>query len=823
MYTAAEIRSILNPDWYQLVAPDLKPEYLVTDSRSIDYPVLSLFFAISGTLHDGHNYIDDVIAKGVRNIIAEHQIKNIPSGVNYFVVTDSKKALQQLVVHHRQQYKAIQVIGITGSNGKTTVKEWLGELLADRSVVKSPKSYNSQIGVPLSVWQIREVHQWGIFEAGISKHGEMAVLRDIIQPHIGIFTNIGDAHAEGFVDLNDKLMEKLLLFRHSDCIIFNEDESVVAATIRKIYPEKKLLSWGSSKASTIFRIITTEKRVGGSVLQIACKEKIVTMTIPFADNASLSNIGHCIALMLLLGYSQEVIQERIMGLHNIAMRLEMKSGIRDCVIINDSYNADLQSLKIALEFQAQQAGNRDKMLIISDFYQTGLDEKELNMRIAHLMQLHKLSDVIAVGRQISAIEPFMDPFILFRRFADTDALLTHLNEMNIDHKIILVKGARKFELEKVVEQLTARKHSATLETDLQALGANLRYFSDRLSTGTGLIAVIKAAGYGSGSIELAKFLEFSKVSFLAVAFADEGVELRKAGIRLPIMVLNPESGSIRDMIRYNLEPEVYAPDQLAEILQVMNTEQVSRFGIHLKLDTGMHRLGFDENEIDELLNLLSDQSLIEVRSIFSHLSSSEDPGDDSFTHLQADLFLKMYHKITGAIGYHPLKHLLNTAGILRFPLYHFDMVRLGLGMYGIDVTGKEKEHLEKVHTLTARVLQIKQLNKGDAVGYNRKELMDEDGYTATINIGYADGLLRNSGNRKYSVRINGIDYPVIGNVCMDLIIVLLGKHHDVKVGDDVVIFGKDKPIEILAEVNHTIPYEILSRISPRIKRVYIQG
>jgi alanine racemase len=362
-----------------------------------------------------------------------------------------------------------------------------------------------------------------------------------------------------------------------------------------------------------------------------------------------------------------------------------------------------------------------------------------------------------------------------------------------------------------------------LETDLQAVASNLRYFSERLSQGTGIIAVIKAAGYGSGSIELAKFLEFSKVDYLAVAFADEGVELRKAGIQLPVMVLNPESASIRDMIRYRLEPEVYAVHQLREILDVLSESGVTGFGIHLKLDTGMHRLGFDENELDSLLNLITDQNQLTVKSIFSHLSSSEDPADDDYTYRQAEVYEKMVQKIVTHLDYVPYHHLLNTAGILRFPQYHFDMVRLGLGLYGIDVTGEHADYLEKVHTLKASVLQIKSLSAGASVGYNRKEILKEDADIATVNIGYADGMLRHSGNRRYTVRIGKTDYPIIGNVCMDLLMVYLGKNHDVKPGDEVIIFGKEKPIEILAEVNHTIPYEILSRISTRIKRVYVQG
>ncbi|MBK9149670.1 MAG: bifunctional UDP-N-acetylmuramoyl-tripeptide:D-alanyl-D-alanine ligase/alanine racemase [Saprospiraceae bacterium] len=823
MYTAQLIGEILQTKDSYLADPLADIEYLVTDSRRIDFPEKSLFFAISGTLHDGHDYIQDAVNIGVKNIVAERDFDHNPDHLNVFIVPDSVKALQKIAAYHRSRFHKLRLIAITGSNGKTTVKEWLSELIADQSVVKSPKSYNSQIGVPLSLWQIRDFHRIAIIEAGTSKSGEMALLEAMIKPTVGIITNIGDAHAEGFESKEQKLREKLGLFKEAEAIIYSEDDEMISAHIRHMYPEKTRLSWGFSASATVYRLHRLEKFNEYSYINLEYRGHHEVLKVHFTDDASLSNICHCIAVMLYLGYNINQISERIINLRYLSMRLEMKAGINDSIIINDSYNADLESLKIALEFQAQQAGNRERMLVITDFFQTGLDHNALNRKIAQLLHNHEISDIICVGDHIRHIEHLIDPYILFRHFETTEALLEEAEKLPIQHKIILVKGARAFALENFVNALTARKHSAVLETDLQAVAANLRYFSERLSQGTGIIAVIKAAGYGSGSIELAKFLEFSKVDYLAVAFADEGVELRKAGIQLPVMVLNPESASIRDMIRYRLEPEVYAVHQLREILDVLTESGVTGFGIHLKLDTGMHRLGFDENELDGLLNLITDQNQLTVKSIFSHLSSSEDPADDDYTHRQAEVYEKMVQKILTHLDYVPFRHLLNTAGILRFPQYHYDMVRLGLGLYGIDVTGEHADYLEKVHTLKASVLQIKSLSAGASVGYNRKEILKEDADIATVNIGYADGMLRHSGNRRYTVRIGKTDYPIIGNVCMDLLMVYLGKNHEVKPGDEVIIFGKDKPIETLAEVNQTIPYEILSRISTRIKRVYVQG
>ncbi|MBK9256210.1 MAG: bifunctional UDP-N-acetylmuramoyl-tripeptide:D-alanyl-D-alanine ligase/alanine racemase [Saprospiraceae bacterium] len=820
MYPFIVLKDISNSINDYINHPDSKPEFFCTDSRNIDFPERSLFVAIKGRMHDGHLYISEAVKKGVKNFIVESWPEIPQEGLNILIVKDSITALQDIAAYHRRQFKKIPVIGITGSNGKTVIKEWLGELMSDRSVVKSPKSYNSQLGVPISVWQMRPEHEVAVFEAGISQPGEMSRLESVIQPTVGIITNIGDAHAGGFKNADEKLSEKLRLFENANVIIFEEDNIFVKSAIQKTYPDKSLLSWGKSHSSTSFVIKSLSKDNYLTILNFEYKGQSFEIELPFQDEASIQNICHCIALLLHLNYSIHDIAERVRKLQNLPMRLEMKNGISDSVIINDTYNADISSLRIALDFMAQQAGNRERVLIISDFLQTGLDNQAFNIQLTQLIQSHHVSEVIGVGSKLKNLDTWLDPFILFKNFESTETLLKHLPSLHINGKIVLVKGARQFELERVVQALSARRHSAVLEIDMQAMAHNLRYFSDKLSDHCGIVAVIKASGYGSGSIELAKFMEYHKAAYLAVAFTDEGVELRKAGIRLPIMILNPDMESIADMVRFDLEPEVYSMQQLESIGQYTSVIKQTTFGIHIKLDSGMHRLGFLKEELSDLTAYLKLNPQIKVCTIFSHLSSSEDKADDSFSHSQAAKFSEMYDVLTDSLACKPPRHMCNSAAILRFPEYHYDLVRLGLGLYGIDVVGEESNKLERVHTLKAKVIQIKQINAGESVGYNRRGKVESQTNIAVVNIGYADGLLRSSGNLRYSVQINGMNYPIIGNVCMDLIIVDIGTKSTVQVGDEVVIFGKDKPIEDLAAINNTIPYEILSRISGRIKRVF---
>ena len=823
MWTANKIASTLGAGMTGICDPDAEIRHITTDTRRVETPSTTLFFALSGSLHDGHAFIHDAIDRGIKNIVVERDPGLQNRHVNVFLVPDSLKALQTLAARHRASFPDICVVGITGSNGKTTIKEWLYQMIQDKQVVKSPKSYNSQTGVALSVWQIREGDQLGLFEAGISRLHEMENLQRMIMPQIGLFTMLGDAHAEGFASLTEKLNEKLILFKNAATIIFEEDDLIVSMAIREMYSDKNLLSWGWNKNASLFRIIDLQKSNYQSRITIEIKGETHILIIPFSDAASIENALHCVATMLVIQYAPAQINEALKKIQIIPMRLEMKNGLHASILINDTYNADIQSLKIALEFLSQQSGAREKVVILSDFMQTGLDETTLNHRLAGLIQNHNITHLIGVGTTVASLEKHIDPFILFSSYATTEELLQKLPSIDLAHKAILVKGARKFRLERIVTALSEKAHTAVLETDLQSVENNLRFFSQKLSAGTKLIAVIKASAYGSGSEELARFLEFRKVGYLAVAFIDEGIQLRKAGVMLPVIILNPDRNGVLDMIRYDLEPEVYSLEQLREINALMAAGEQKPFNIHLKVDTGMHRLGFMPEDMEDLCRLVGENRFLHVSSVFSHLSSSEDPGDDDFTHQQVTKLNQHFDFIATRLGYKPMKHILNSAGIIRFPEYHFDLVRLGLGLYGIDTTETIGSSLEKVHTLKATVVQVKHLNKDEFVGYNRKGIKETPGMVAIINIGYADGLMRRAGNGRYSVRINGQDYPIIGNVCMDLTIIDIGRNNGIKVGDEVFIFGKDKPVEDLAVVCETIPYEILSRISGRVKRLYIQG
>lgn len=822
-YLAKDIGKILGIDQSLIPYPYFEIETIATDTRTSNLPDSTIFFALPGSINDGHDFIHDAILKGIKNFVVSQDIVGPKVKVNFFKVKNTLEALQKVAAYHRASFSDLEVLTITGSNGKTTIKEWLSQIIDDRQVVKSPKSYNSQTGVALSLWQIRESDQLGIFEAGISRIGEMEALEKMIRPNIGLFTMIGDAHAEGFENMDQKLFEKLKLFKNVQAIIFEEDDIIVSLAIRELYEDKHLYSWGWSEHSTLFVVKDMKSSIHDTEIKIKYKNSILKFKVPFVDKASIDNALHCLAGLLVLGVSVENIKSGLLQLHNLPMRLELKTGENGSILVNDTYNADIQSFRMAMDFMDQQAGKREKAVIISDFMQTGLTPAELNQSLAASIHKHDVKHVIGVGITVENLRKYLNTDVLFQYFKSTDQLIEKIHDINLSQKMILVKGARVFKLEKIIEVLSEKIHTATLETDLQALGHNLRVFSQYLGKDTKIIAVIKASAYGSGSEELAKFLEHRKVAYLAVAYIDEGIQLRKAGIKLPVIILNPDRTSVNDMVNFDLEPEVYSLEQLKDIINYLKLANKSGFKIHLKIDTGMHRMGFMSQDIPVLCQYLKDIKSLKVASIFSHLSSSEDAGDDAFTEQQVALLNKHFETISETIGYQPYKHILNSAGIVRFPQYHFDMVRLGLGLYGIDSAGILTDQLEKVHTLKATVIQVKDIGKDAFIGYNRKGRVSKPGKIAVINIGYADGLLRIAGNGRYSVNIHGVDFPIIGNVCMDLTIIDIGLHADVKVGDEAIIFGKNKPVEVLASVCGTIPYEILSRISNRIKRLYIQG
>lgn len=786
--------------------------HLVTDSRNILYPSSSLFFAIKGQIHDGHRFIAAAYKQGVKNFVVSDG--TALEGLTEFnaVITDDVVAfMQRIAVAHRNRFPQLTVIGITGSNGKTVVKEWLSALLSRvYATVKTPKSYNSQIGVALSVWGISQEHEVAVLEAGISECGEMERLQRMIQPQIGIFTNLGDAHESGFPDRKTKLDEKLRLFREAACLVYRGDDEAVKEGIERSGFKGVHCNWGYESHNAL-RITKTEDN--GDELSLEWKGRSLKVQLPSHNKMFFENAMHCICTGLWLNVPFATIEDSISSWQGLEMRLQLTAGKNDCLVVNDSYTNDLQALAAALDFSDKHKGQKHSLIILSEMEHA---VQHPTNEIFSLIAASKADEVWLAGNhwQVDHLPENT------RLFSDTQSLISYLQSHEPQHAIILVKGSRKFGFERVYNLLSSQSHTVSLEIDLAAIEHNLSTYGSMLQSSTRLMPIIKASAYGAGSEEIAKLLQHKGVYALGVAFADEGAALRKAGITLPITVLNADSGSFQMLLDHRLDLEIYSLAQLREFIQ-FRQGALHSLGINLKLDTGMSRLGFREEDLDELLSILR-QYKLNIISIFSHLSSSEDEADDVFTHLQARRYLDYYARIVAVLGYQPKKHLLNSAGIVRFPEYHFDLVRLGLGLYGIDTSGVAQNKLEKVHTLKARVIQIKKLQAGDYVGYNRRHKVESPMTMGVLNIGYADGFMRRCGNSRYEVMIRGTKVPVIGNVCMDLSMVDLSHAPHVQEGDDVILFGKELPIESMAEICETIPYEILCRIAPRIQRRYQQ-
>lgn len=780
---------------------------LIIDSRKAVVQEGSLFFAICGEYHDGHHYIDALYKAGIRQFIVEQElnVEKYP-GSNILQVSSSISALQKITAHHRKNF-SFPVLGITGSNGKTIVKEWLYQLLAkEYTIIKNPGSYNSQIGVPLSVWPMQAYHTLGIFEAGISKPDEMEKLEEIIKPTIGIFTNIGTAHDENFKDIKQKVSEKLKLFHRSNVLIYCADHPVLhEALIQASIP---LLSWGVSADANI----QIEKSNKGYT--VSWKNKSCTLTLPFSDHASIENTFHCVTVLLHMGIDMALLQERIFSLRSIPMRLELKEGINQCQVIDDTYNNDLGGLQISLDFLNNQYQKKNKTLILSDILQSGMSEEELTDQLAQLVQQSALSKFIGIGPMLSRYaKKFETPSAFYNTTHD---FLTSFNPDAFHQEMILVKGARNFQFEKIVAQLQRKVHGTVMEVDLGALVHNLNYFKSRLKPETKVMVMVKAFAYGSGSVEVANVLQYHRVDYLGVAYADEGVELRKNNITLPIMVMNPTEEGFHAMMNFNLEPELYGFKILNEFISFLNGKP---WKIHLKIDTGMHRLGFDENEIPELLTLLQANKNIEVASIFTHLAGSDEAEHDAFSNQQATKFQQAAITLVNGLGYSPILHALNTPGILRFPEWQLDMVRLGIGLYGVDPT-VEAHPLKPVATLKTVISQIREVNEGESIGYGRRGKATKGMKVATIAVGYADGYSRAFSRGVGEVSILGKRAPVVGNVCMDMTMVDI-TGIDAKEGDEVILFGEQLPIPEMAAKINTIPYEILTNTSERVKRVFV--
>lgn len=861
---------------------------LLTDSRKIVQPASSLFFALKGERRNGHLFVKDAYGKGVRNfVVSEPAAASELAEANVILVNDAEKALQALAAHHRTRFR-IPVIGITGSNGKTIVKEWLNQLLADRyNIVRSPRSYNSRIGVPLSVWQLHPAATLAIIEAGISQTGEMQPLQQIIRPTIGIFTNIGDAHASGFTDIGEKVREKLKLFRGADALIYCRDYAVIDQELAKIIAAGEkiphLVSWSRQPAGTPRRVemsrkngsvLTTERdsrkddmprparadsgkekavpemkeigrkeneilptgenirqeeatlqvtaiirqATGSTLMQGEFGTRQVQVTIPFTDDASIENAITCWCLALYLQLPQQEIATKMAGLQPVAMRLDLRNGIHNTSIINDSYSADLSSLKIALDFLTQQHQHSRRTVILTDLPESGIIENELYAGVADLLAQHNINRFMGIGPALVRNRHLFTGMET-QFFPSVEALLQEFPHLHFGNETILIKGARVFALERLNRLLEQQTHQTVMEIDLGALLHNLQAYQQLLRPTTKLMAMVKAFSYGSGSYEIANALQFHKVDYLGVAYADEGVELRQAGIAMPIMVMNPDTSAFSSIVNAALEPDMYSLSLMRAFGKFLQQEGLTHYPVHIELETGMNRLGFASEDLPELLEILSG-NLFQVQTVFSHLAASEDPALDAFTRRQAELFTGMSERIAASLPYPFIRHLLNSSGITRHPALQFDMVRLGIGMHGVDSTGQLD--MKEVATLRSSIAQIKELRQGESVGYGRSGRLSRDSRIATVRLGYADGYPRSLGNGAGNMLVAGRMAPTIGNICMDMTMIDITGIDGVAEGQEVVVFGKGLPVQRVAAWAGTIPYEILTGVSERVKRVYFQ-
>jgi Alr-MurF fusion protein len=782
---------------------------IITDSRKGTDAEGAVFFAIKGKHHDANAFLVPMYQIGVRQFVVESindEVIQQLIGSNILKVASSLHALQRMVIRHRSAFR-IPVIGITGSNAKTIIKEWLFTLLApDYRIVKNPGSYNSQLGVPLSVWQMQPHHQMGIFEAGISTRGEMEKLAAIIRPTIGIFTNLGTAHDEGFVDHDEKISEKLKLFTSSAVLIYSTDHPRVHSAVKK--NAIRSFSWGSTDDSTVI----VKKTSTGCTCKYDGKE--MNFVLPFEDKPSVENCLHCITAMIYLGYDEQLIARRLKSLRSVPMRLELKEGINHSYLIDDTYNNDLAGLRISLEFLSNQYHKNKKRLILSDILETGLSSEDLVNQIAELAAQYKIDSFVGIGPILCRHKDLFAAKSSF--YESTESFLTGFDTGAMADEIVLVKGARAFQFEKIIQRLQRKVHGTVMEIDLGAVVDNLNYFRSTLQPTTKIMVMVKAFAYGSGSVEIANLLQYHKVDYLGVAYADEGVELRKNNITLPVMVMNPSAETFQLLLEHNLEPEIYS---FTILRQYLNFLQGRKSSIHLKIDTGMHRLGFEKENISELTEILKDNPQVKVASIFSHLAGADEAEHDQFTMQQAQAFIAMAGQISLALDYQPLFHILNSPGILRKPEWQFDMVRLGIGLYGVNPT-TEHFPLKPVATLKTTISQIKHIRSGETVGYGRRGIADADMKIATIAIGYADGFSRAFSRGVGEVMIHGKRAKVVGNVCMDMTMVDI-TGIDATEGDEVIVFGKELPIGELADRIKTIPYELLTNTSERVKRVFV--
>ena len=812
-YTTSQIATLIGARRYG--ERDYNVAFLLTDSRSLSFAEETMFFALRSKRNDGHRYIQELYKRGVRNFVVDTTPSDSSyEDANFLVVPDTLAALQRLAERHRDEFQ-IPVIGITGSNGKTVVKEWLHQLLApSMNVTRSPRSYNSQIGVPLSVWNLREDTEVGIFEAGISQPDEMRQLADIIQPTIGVFTTLGEAHQENFHSLEDKCREKFQLFKDCKTLIYPIDNDVVFRIMRQCGFKGEMLGWSASDPSAAFYVTSTDKKDDHTTIHYIYKGTESEYTINYISAASVENSITCAVTALHIGLSPAQLAERMQNLEPVAMRLEVKVGKDDCILINDSYNSDLASLDIALDFMHRRPDHKERKhtLILSDIDQSGLPTNELCRRVADMARSRGISKLITIGTQLNSIADC--------HFATTDDFIASNEFANLRNEVILIKGARRFSFDKITELLVEKVHETTLEVNLSAVVANLNWYRSQMKPGTKLVCMIKADGYGAGAIEIAKTLQDHRVDYLAVAVADEGVALRQAGITANIMIMNPEMTAFKTMFDYDLEPEVYSFRLLDALRHAARKEGITDWPVHIKLDTGMHRLGFHPiDDMPKLIDYLKNQNALTPRSVFSHFVGSDGDEFDEFSKEQFELYTQGADALQSAFQHHIIRHMCNSAGIEHFPERQMDMCRLGLGLYGINP--RNNKIINNVSTLKTTILQLRNVKAGDSIGYSRRTILDKDSLIAAIPIGYADGLNRHLGNRHGYCLVNGKKAEYVGNICMDVCMIDV-TGIDCHEGDSVEIFGDNLPVTVLSDILDTIPYEVMTGISNRVKRVYYE-
>ena len=821
MYTIEKITTLIGAR--RVGESEAQIGWLLTDSRSLCFPEATLFFALSSARNDGHRYVGDLYRRGVRNFVVSHlpqSINDYPDA-NFLVVMSPLEALQRLADRHRDEFD-IPVIGLTGSNGKTMVKEWLYQLLSPSMVVtRSPRSYNSQIGVPLSVWLLDTQSEVALFEAGISQPGEMAALRDIIQPTIGVFTSLGDAHQENFRSLEEKCMEKLQLMLHAATVVYDTDDQVVGRCLRKSGYAGEKLGWSLTDPRAAFFVERQESDANGVTVTYRFRDAAGSYHLPFIDEASVKCSYACAVVALHLGIDAEQLDERMRLLEPVAMRLEVKEGQRGCTLINDSYNSDVNALDIALDFMARRPDSKGRRhtLILSDICQSGDNPEALYHKVSELAVKRGVDKLIGVGQTISsqaaAIEVKEKYF-----FNDVTQLIGSKVFASLHDEVILIKGARPFGFDQLTELLEQKVHETILEVNLGAVVENLNYYRSFLKPTTKMVCMVKADAYGAGAVEVAKTLQDHRVDYLAVAVADEGVTLRKAGITSNIIIMNPEMTAFKTMFDYDLEPEVYNFRLLEALVKAAEKQGITGWPIHVKLDTGMHRLGFDpEKDIDSLVHRLKHQTALIPRSVFSHFVGADSDDFDEFSAKQFECFERGSKALQAAFDHKILRHIDNSAGILHFPERQLDMCRLGIGLYGID--SRDNHILHTVSTLKTTILQLREVKKEDTVGYSRKGILQRDSRIAAIPIGYADGLNRHLGNGHCYCLVNGKKAPYIGNICMDVAMIDV-TDIPCKEGDMVEIFGEQLPVTVLSDALDTIPYEVLTGLSSRVKKIYYQ-